>query len=166
MVLTKRYVDSTLQKGYTLFQCRLGGSSVRTGFKDAKGLTIIDAVITLCLIGILIGVVIPQYHRVAREAREVALKMGLTNIRTSIRLFRMLNERNPRSLRELIENDLLLPARRGKDPFAGAIFLDEKYLEKQAQDAEGHLVDAFGNRYAYDPVRGEVKASTKGYENW
>ncbi len=137
-----------------------------TGFKDAKGLTIVDAVITLCLIGILIGVVIPKYQRVAREAQEAALRMGLTNIRTSIRLFRMLNERNPRSLRELIEHDVLLPARSGRDPYTGSIFLDEKYLVRQAQDAEGHLVDAFGNRYAYDPVRGEVKASTKGYESW
>lgn len=136
------------------------------GFKDAKGLTIVDAVITLCLIGILIGVVIPKYNRVAREAREAALKMGLTNIRTSIRLFRVLNERNPRSLTELLENDVLLSARSGAAPASGPIFLDEKYLLRQAQDAEGHLVDAFGNRYAYDPVRGEVKASTKGYESW
>jgi competence protein ComGC len=139
---------------------------VWTWFKDAKGLTVIDALISLCMIGILIGVVIPKYQRVAREAREAALKMGLTNIRTSIRLFRMLNERDPRSLNELIENDVLLSARRGTDPASGPIFLDGKYLIRQAQDAEGHLVDAFGNRYAYDPVHGEVKTSTEGYERW
>ena len=137
-----------------------------TRFTDVNGLTVIDALVSLCLIGILIGVVIPQYQRVAREAQEAALKMGLTNIRTSIRLFRMLNERNPRSLKELIEDDVLFPARSGKKPDSGSIFLDEKYLVKQAQDAEGHLVDAFGNRYAYDPVRGEVRTSTKGYESW
>jgi type II secretory pathway pseudopilin PulG len=139
---------------------------VRTCLKDVKGLTIVDAVITFCLIGILIGVVIPKYQRVTREAQEAALKTGLANIRSSIRLFRMLNERNPRGIRELIENDVLLPARGGKDPYAGPIFLDEKYLVNQAQDAEGQLVDAFGNRYAYDPVRGDVKATTKGYESW
>jgi competence protein ComGC len=165
MVFTKRHVDSAMQTGYTLIQREVGGS-VKARFTDAKGLTIIDAIITLCLIGILIGVVIPKYQQVALEAQEAALRTGLTNIRSSIRLFRMLNERNPRSLRELIENDVLLPARSGKDPYAGPIFFDEKYLVKQAQDAEGHLVDAFGNRYAYDPVRGEVKASTKGYERW
>ena len=136
------------------------------GCKDAKGLTVIDALISLCMIGILIGVVIPKYQRVAREAQEAALKMGLTNIRTSIRLFQILNERNPRSLKELLENDVLFPARIGKDPYVSTIFLDEKYLVKQAQDAEGQLVDAFENRYAYDPVLGEVKATTKGYENW
>jgi competence protein ComGC len=144
---------------------RIGGR-VGTCFKDAKGLTIIDALISLCLIGVLVGVFIPNYLRLAHEARETALKMELANIRTSIRLFRMLNERNPGSLRELIKNDVLLPARIGKDPYSGPIFFNEKYLVAQAQDAQGRLVDAFGNLYAYDPVRGEVKATTKGCENW
>ena len=139
---------------------------MRTGFKGTKGLTIIDAVITLCAIGILIGVVIPKYQRVTIDAREVALKTGLTNIRTSIRLFRMLNERHPGSLRELIENNVLLPARIGKDTTSGSVILDEKYLEAQALDAQGRLVDAFGNQYTYDPVLGEVRTSTKGYERW
>ena len=137
-----------------------------TGFQGTKGLTIIDAIITLCAIGILIGVVIPKYQRVTIDAQEAALKTGLTNIRTSIRLFRMLNERTPGSLRELIENNVLLPARIGKDAYSGPVFLDEKYLEAQALDAQGRLVDAFGNHYTYDPVRGEVRTSTKGYERW
>lgn len=137
-----------------------------TWFKDAKGLTIIDAIITLCAISILIGVVIPKYQRVTIDAQEVALKTGLTNIRTSIRLFRMLNDRNPGSLRELIENKVLLSARIGKDTSSGPIFLDEKYLEAQALDAQGRLIDVFGNQYAYDPIRGEVRTATKGYERW
>jgi type II secretory pathway pseudopilin PulG len=139
---------------------------VGTWLKDAKGFTIIDAVITLCAIGILIGVVIPKYQRVTIDAQEAALKTGLTNIRTSIRLFRMLNDRNPGSLGELIENTVLLPARIGKDTSSGPVFLDEKYLDAQALDAEGRLVDAFGNLYTYDPVCGEVRTSTKGYERW
>jgi type II secretory pathway pseudopilin PulG len=139
---------------------------VRTWFKYAKGFTIIDALISLCLIGVLAGVVIPHYLRLAHEARETALKMGLANIRRSIGLFRMLNERNPGSLNELIEKNVMLPSRMGPDPSAGSIFLDDKYLAAQALDAQGRLVDAFGNRYAYDPAHGQVKASTKGYESW
>jgi type II secretory pathway pseudopilin PulG len=139
---------------------------VGTWFKNAKGLTIIDAVVTLCLIGILIGVVIPKYQRVAREAQEAALKMGLANIRSSIRLYRALNERNPKSLNELLENNVLLPSRMGPAPPAGSIFLDEKYLVAQALDAQGRLADPFGSYYAYDPVLGVVKATTRGYENW
>jgi competence protein ComGC len=137
---------------------------VGTWFKDAKGLTIVDAVITLCLIGILIGVVIPKYHRVAREAQEAALKTELANIRLSITLFIMLNGRNPVSLKELIEKKVMLPARIGGG-YAGSFF-KESYLMKNAVDAEGNKVDAYSNPFIYDSTRGEVKSSTKGYENW
>jgi len=138
---------------------------VGTWSGNAKGLTIIDAVIVLCLIGILIGVVIPKYQRMAREAQEAALKIGLANIRSSIRLFRALNERNPKSLNELIEKSVMLPSRMGPDPSAGSIFLDENYLAAQALDAHGRLVDPFGSYYEYDPVLGAVKSSTRGFEN-
>jgi competence protein ComGC len=137
---------------------------VGTWFKDAKGLTVVDAVITLCLVGILIGVVIPKYQRVAREAQEAALKTELSNIRLSITLFRMLNGRNPASLKELIEKKVMLPARIG-GVYSGSIFR-ESYLMKNAVDAEGNKVDAYGNPFIYDSTRGEVKSSTKGYENW
>lgn len=134
-----------------------------TRFADAKGLTIVDAVITLCAIGILIGVVIPKYQQVAHEAQEAALKMELANIRTSIRLFKMLNGRNPASLREMIEKKVLLPAQIGG--YSGSIF-KESYLMMNAVDAQGNKVDAFGKPFIYDSTRGEVRSSTKGYENW
>jgi competence protein ComGC len=140
------------------------GGSVRPWFKEAKGLTIVDAVITLCLIGILIGVVIPRYNHVAREARESALRAELSNIRTSIRLFKMLNDRNPESLREMIEKKVMLPARIGGG-HTGSIF-KESYLMKNAVDADGNKVDAYGNPFMYDSTRGEVRSSTKGYEIW
>jgi type II secretory pathway pseudopilin PulG len=133
--------------------------------RDQRGFTIIDALITLCLIGILIGVVIPKYQRMAREAQAVAVKAELTSIRTSISLFRMLNNRNPESLRELIEKKVMLPARTGTDRYSGSVF-DRNYLMSQAVDSKGNIVDAFANPFAYDPARGEVKATTKGCEGW
>jgi competence protein ComGC len=132
---------------------------------DHKGFTIIDALITLCFIGILIGVVIPKYQRVAREAQEVAVKTGLVNIRMSVRLFKVLNNRNPESLKELTEKRVILPARIGTDRYSGSFF-DQNYLMSHAVDSKGNIVDAFGNPFAYDPARGEVKATTKGCENW
>jgi competence protein ComGC len=132
--------------------------------KDAKGLTVVDAVIALCLIGILIGVVIPKYRLVAREAQESALKAELANIRTSIQLFIMLNNRNPASLHELMEKKVMLPARIGGG-LKGS-FYKESYLLKNAVDAEGNKVDAYGNPFLYDSMRGEVRSSTKGFENW
>ena len=131
---------------------------------NQEGFTIIDALITLFLIGILIGIVIPKYQQVAHEAQEVALKTGLSNIRTSIALFRMLNGRNPYSLHELIEKDVMLPARIGTG-YAGSVF-KQKYLLPQAIDTQGNIVDAFGNPFIYDTVQAEVRSSTKGCETW
>ncbi len=130
-----------------------------------KGLTILDTIITLCLIGILIGVVIPKYQRVAHEAQEAALKTSLSNIRTSIRLFHMLNGRNPRSLRELIEKDIMMPARTGAEAYTGSIF-KQKYLMQQAIDAQGNILDSFGTPFSYNEIQGEVRSTTKGYETW
>jgi len=134
--------------------------------KRSKGLTTVETVISLCLIGILVGVVIPKYKRVAHVAQETALKTGLTNIRTSIKLFKMLNGRNPRSLHEMIEKNVMLPARVGTQPTTGPVFFKQQYLMLQAVDGRGNVIDVFGNPYFYDPINGIVRATSKGYENW
>lgn len=136
-----------------------------TCLKDDQGLTMLDTVITLCLIGILVGIVIPKYRHVARVAQETALKAELSNIRTSIRLFKMLNNRNPDSLRELMEKKVMLPGRIGGAPYSGSFF-KQAYLLKNAMDDEGHKVDSFGNVFIYDKATGEVRSTTKGFEGW
>jgi competence protein ComGC len=133
--------------------------------RKQQGLTTIDAIITLLLAGILVGVVIPKYRQVARAAQESALKAELSNIRTSIRLFQMLNRRNPESLKEMMEKKVMLPGRVGSGVYSGS-FIEQRYLLKNAVDAEGNKVDAFGNPFSYDPSRTEVRSTTKGYENW
>ncbi len=132
---------------------------------NRKGLTVVDAIITLCLIGVLFGVVVPKYQRVALEAQKSALKTELANMRTGISLYKLLNGRNPESLNELAAKRIVLPARLGAGPYTGSIF-NEKYLMPNAVDEKGNVLDAFGNPFAYDPMKGEVKATTKGYENW
>jgi type II secretory pathway pseudopilin PulG len=137
---------------------------VGKGLENRRGFTVLDALITLCLIGALFGVVVPKYQRVAHEARETALKAELTNIRMSITLFKVLNGRNPRSLNELVEKNVILPARIGSDAYTGSVF-NQKYLMPNAVDGKGNILDAFGNPFTYDSRKGEVKATTEGYEN-
>jgi len=132
----------------------------------AKGLTILDTLITLCIIGLLTGVVIVKYQQVSQAAQEAALKTALVNIRTSIMLFKMLKNRNPQSLKEMTEEKVMLPARIGSDTYTGPIFLKKEYLMAYAVDKDGNVIDAFENPFFYDPVQGEVKATTKGYETW
>lgn len=132
---------------------------------NRKGFTAFDALITLSLISVLVGVVVPKYQRLAREAQETALKAELVNIRTSIKLFKMLNTRNPRSLKEMIEKDVILPARAGSQVYTGSVF-KQKYLMPHAVDEEGNILDSFGNRFEYDQKKGEVRTTTEGYRNW
>lgn len=129
------------------------------------GFSAFEAIITLCLIGILIVVVIPKYQRLALKAQETALRAELVNIRTGIKLFRLSMGRNPESLKEMMEKDVMLPGRVGRDAFTGSIF-KHKYLMYNAVDSDGNILDAFGSRFEYDPKTGEVRATTKGYEKW
>lgn len=138
---------------------------MRAWARDQKGLTIIDAVISLCLVGVLFLVVVPRYQRVAREAQEAALKAELANIRMSVTLFKLLNGRNPESLNTLVENNIVLPARMGTSPYTGSLF-KEKYLKPNAVDARGNILDAFGNLFTYDSINGIVRSTTQGYEMW
>ena len=133
---------------------------------NAKGLAIYETLVTLCLIGVLTGVVIVKYQRVFREARETAVKAELVNIRTSIQLFKMLNGRNPQSLKEMTEKKVMYAARIGPEKYTGPIFFKESYLMEYATDKEGNIIDAFGNPFVYDAIKGEVRTTTQGYEIW
>jgi hypothetical protein len=78
----------------------------------------------------------------------------------------MLNGRNPQSLKEMVEKKVVFPARIGTDKYTGPIFFKESYLMEYAADKEGNIIDVFGNPYAYDAIKGEVKTTTQGYESW
>ena len=124
-----------------------------------RGLGIIDTLIALVLISIMIGVLIPRYQRIAQEAQETTLKIGLGNIRKGIMAYVLINQRLPTDLRNLLKERIILPVRED------TIFTTE-YLRTLALDSEGFPVDSFGNRYAYDPKTGRVNSTTQGYETW
>lgn len=126
---------------------------------DEKGLGIIETTIVCLLVAVMFGVLIPKYQRMAREARETALRMGLTNIRTSIQLYFVLNNKPPEDLKDLIRKRFLIPTKEG------TIFNDQ-YLRALTLDNEGYPIDPFGNRYSYKSKDGRISSTTKGYEKW
>ena len=136
-----------------------------TCFYRQRGMTVVETLLTLFVMSVLAVVLISRYERLTSEAQEAALRTGLVNIRQSIELFKMLNNRNPEDINELLENEVMLPARIGKEGPTGSIFV-HKYLMLQATDAKGNIIDPFGNPFSYDAWRGEVKSTTKGYEAW
>lgn len=126
---------------------------------DEKGLGIIDTIVVCLLVAIMFVVLIPRYQRMAKDARETALRMGLTNMRSSIQLYVLLNNKPPEDLKDLLGKRYLIPTKEG------TIFNDQ-YLKALALDNEGYPIDPFGNRYSYEPKEGRVSSTTEGYEKW
>lgn len=138
-----------------------GGKSVQTVrlIEGKKGKTILDALLVCILVTIMIGVSFHYYHKVVQEAREVALKAGLVNIRKTIQLYHFVERQYPADLEVLVRKRLMLLAREDT-------FFKEGYLSAVTIDPEGHPLDSFGNQYRYDPRNGRISSGTPGYETW
>jgi type II secretory pathway pseudopilin PulG len=127
--------------------------------KEESGLGIIDTLVALMVIAVLIGVMLPRFERMAEEAREAALRIGLDNIQKAVTVYVLINHRIPSDLKYLMRERVIIPVRED------TIFTTE-YLKTLAVDEEGYPVDPFGNRYAYDSATGRVSSTTEGYEEW
>ncbi|MFQ5456222.1 MAG: type IV pilin protein [Nitrospirota bacterium] len=128
-------------------------------FLKRDGLGIIDTLIICVLITIFIAVLFPYYQNMTNKAKEVALKMELVNIRMTLTLYRIMNSKYPDDIRDIIGKRYLLPIK-DRTIFA------EKYLIGIALDNEGYLLDPFGNRFRYDPVKGRIMSTTEQYKDW
>lgn len=135
------------------------------------GAAAFNTLATCIIVAILISTGMTYYFRVVRQAREVALRYELANIRTAIVLFVTLNRRFPENLQELTEKECLLPDAENSVEAAqlalekGAIF-KRTYLETSCVDTQGVVLDPFGKPYRYDPQRGRVTAAETRYERW
>ena len=123
------------------------------------GLGVVDTVIVVLIISVFIGVFIPRYYRLAKDAQEIQLKAELNNIRMSLDLYKLHNSEYPKDLRELITKKYLSPYKEG------TIFKEE-YLKTSSLDEEGYPLDPFNNKFKYDPNTGRVLSATAGYEKW
>jgi hypothetical protein len=105
---------------------------------------------------ILAIVVMDRYEKTVYEARSVALKMELSSIRQSIKLFKIIKGRYPSDLKELITSKYISPYK--DDLISG------RYLEPNSVDNEMNILDPFDIPYGYDPKTGEVHTKKKGFE--
>ncbi len=127
--------------------------------KGEGGLGVVDTVIVILIISVFIGVFIPRYYRLAKEAQEIQLKAELNNIRMSLDLYKLHNSEYPKDLRELITKKYLASYKED------TIFKDE-YLKVRSLDEDGYPLDPFNNKFKYDPNTGRVLSATAGYEKW
>jgi len=71
------------------------------------GFTLIELIIVLAIIGILLGLAIPQYQTAAKRAREAVLKENLFILRKLINQYHLDKGQYPPSLQVLVEEGYL-----------------------------------------------------------
>lgn len=76
--------------------------------KLRKGFTLIELVIVFTLIGILVGLGIPQYKNSIKIANEAALKQNLHTMRTLIQQYYSDKQKYPLTLLTLVEEEYLM----------------------------------------------------------
>ncbi len=72
-----------------------------------KGFTLIEIIIVFTLIGILVGLGIPQYRYAAKRAREAVLKEDLHQLRKLINQYYTDKMKYPLSLQTLVDDEYL-----------------------------------------------------------
>ncbi len=101
---------------------------------------------------------IDRYESVTWEAKKVALKAELNNLRQAILLFKITKGRYPESLKELISEYVVSPH---KD-----ILISAKYLEPYSVDNDLNVLDSFDLPFTYDHLTGRVRSQKNGFEDW
>jgi len=74
---------------------------------NQKGFTLIEMILVFTLIGILVGLGLPQYKYAAIRAREAVLKENLFQIRKLLNQYYLDKAKYPPSLRALVEDGYL-----------------------------------------------------------
>ena len=75
--------------------------------ESQKGFTLIELIIVFTLIGILVGLALPQYQTGTRRAREAVLKENLFILRTLINQYYTDKMKYPASLQTLVDEGYL-----------------------------------------------------------
>lgn len=123
-----------------------------------SGAGIVETLIVIIVISILAVVAIDRYDSLVREAKKVAIRAELNNLRQAILLFKITKGRYPESLKELITEHIVAPY---KDTLIRA-----KYLEPYSVDKDMNILDPFDMPFAYDHLTGKVRSQKKGFEDW
>lgn len=142
-----------------------------------KGRTAFEALLAVIIIGILVVGAATYIQRATKVVKEYAMISELGNIRTSILLYFVINKKYPESLKQMVNEKIILPfqdteamkkmaGNAGITIQPGTIVIDRTYLEKMSMDKDGNILDSFGNPYNYDARLGKVSSSTQGYGGW
>jgi type II secretory pathway pseudopilin PulG len=127
---------------------KLKGGDIMSGKRK------LEIVIVVAVVIVALGILGVRRSMSTRTAREIALMDELRAVRTAVTLYLEVNKAYPPNLKVLTSNSFTLGSK------------NVTYLTNVETDAEGSPVDAFGNKFNYDPTTGKVTSVQKGYEEW
>lgn len=154
--------------------CSVRGGTAPKGFAPPAGLSLLELIVTVCLIFVLTGAFGIYINWTLKAAREIALRNELLNIRLAVEHYQIITGRPPESLIELTlpVHGIYAPAiadnlnKRLTSAKADSKITAYKFLEPFRLDSQGFLTDPFMQRYGYDRQQVRVYSQTKGYERW
>jgi general secretion pathway protein G len=128
-----------------------------------KGFTLIEIIIVFTLIGILVGLGLPQYKYAAKRAREAVLKEDLYQFRTLIDQYYTDKMKYPLSLQTLVDDGYLaaIPV----DPFTRS---SETWVEVQQTLTEDDMMSVDIEVGIVDVLSGSDEKAIDGsfYNTW
>jgi type II secretory pathway pseudopilin PulG len=126
---------------------------------DRRSFTLLELIIACLVIFTLIGTFAIYANRLLAVARQQALQNELAAIRMAIEHFRIVYNKYPESLVQLVNKELTRAS-------PVAIIPPNIFLKSYRLDKEGFLLDPFLNRYQYNKNSGQVNSTTEGLEGW
>jgi general secretion pathway protein G len=123
------------------------GASPRRALGSPDGFTLIEVLIVISIIGILVTLAQPSYHRAVTSAKEAALKEDLFILRDTIDQYYADNAKYPQTLNDLVEKRYL--RRVPKDPITGST---ETWAPVYFTDEQGQPMGIFDVRSGSEAI--------------
>lgn len=115
-----------------------------------------ERVMVVMLIIVVSSLVGSNVYYQMKSGKQRTLFYQLQILRSSINLYKLINNKNPDSLEEIATGYYKFP---GEE-------ITKRYIENAPINKDGNVVDPFGKEYYYDGKTGWLRSSSTGYEFW
>ncbi len=130
---------------------------------SGTGRSPVETLLAAAFISVFLLAALSRYSSSVKSVKETALSVELSNLRTAVSYYVMVNKRLPGSIKDLMRYSSSNNEIQGQDY---RVVILGKFVESMTLDKDGLPLDPFGNIYYYDNVTGRVSSPTKGYEGW